>query len=157
MKYFTNKLWQQLNDENNDIRIEAEKQWNDNANLYSKVYNEVKSKLPKKFIIIYEKEHGFHDWQIKNINIIQSDTKTKTINIEIAITNSSKSYIISYKKIKIVKIGYQYDNLIERGFDDWGYSEFLPFDDESISNEILFASGVSIFICFKKIYIKRLK
>lgn len=157
MKYYTKELWGNVNNENEEIRIDADKQWIDNSNCYSIVYNEVKNKLQKRFINIYEKELGFHDWKVKALNINQKFIKRKSImEVEIIITKDLKIYQISFIGIEKINIEYGKDFSICEGFGDWGYSEILTNEDKTISFEILFSSGATFLIHFKKISIEKL-
>lgn len=62
-----------------------------------------------------------------------------------------QSVKITYKHIKQFNVNYKEAEGWgdRRGFDDWGYDEFLPIDEQTLSHEILFASGSTILICFK--------
>lgn len=158
MKYYINDLWRQINDENEQIRFNAEQQWNDNAKSYSIIYNEVKNQLQKRFINIYEKESGFHDWKIDSICINQKlIEKNNPMEIEIAVKKDSKIYQILFKGVKKISIDYENNNSIHEGFGAWGYSEVLPVDNKTISFEILFSSDASILIHFERLYIKRVR
>lgn len=44
---------------------------------------------------------------------------------------------------------------VQYGFDDYGYNEFLEVDDNILSHEVLFASGATILVHFKKLSIRR--
>jgi hypothetical protein len=113
--------------------------------------------LPKKFLDVYVKENGFHDWKLKKLDIIHSSYGTKNpVEVNILISDDDL-YKITYSGIKKIEISYKEDIDERRGFDDWGYCEFLPVNDKIFSHEILFASGASIQIHFSKISIKRVK
>ncbi|MEC0248191.1 hypothetical protein P4H65_20550 [Paenibacillus chitinolyticus] len=52
-----------------------------------------------------------------------------------------------------MKIDFETEELqgdYQRGFDDFGYQEFLEVDENTISHEILFASGAQVLIHFQR-------
>lgn len=56
------------------------------------------------------------------------------------------------KKIKKLELRFESgENEFDqrRGFDDWGYNEILSVDDETLSFEVLFASGATVLVYFK--------
>lgn len=59
---------------------------------------------------------------------------------------------MTYKSITKFNINYENEIEARRGFDDWGYDEFLPVDEQFLSHEILFASGATILIHFKNLF-----
>lgn len=61
------------------------------------------------------------------------------------------TFKITYKCIKKYSVNYEECEGLgdRRGFDDWGYDEFLPIDEQTLSHEILFASGSTMLIHFK--------
>ena len=78
-----------MNNEDEKEKIEAEKQWSENANKYLEIFKEIKKRLPKKFLDVFIKKHGFHDYKVKSINIIHSDYGIRN-PIEINITISGQ-------------------------------------------------------------------
>lgn len=160
MRYFTNELWSKINSQSQKEREEANIEWEENDKTYSAIFEIVKDRLSKKYLEIYFRNHGFHDFQIKNIVLSHQQYGVKNpISVEIYITNGSETYKIAYKSVTKFDINYESDIEAKRGFDDWGYDEFLPIDELFISHEILFASGATIFIYFKNknVFIDKIK
>lgn len=161
MKYFTDELWNGINSEVKEIREKSKLQWRINDNIYFKIFQEVKKLLPKNFLKIYTKEYGFHDYKLKDFEIIHGEKGyTDPVAINILISNKEKTWKLTYKKIKKIVINYkQQPDIFNRkrreyeGFDDYGYDEFFQVDDKILSHEILFASGSTILIHFEKISI----
>jgi hypothetical protein len=58
MRYFTDDLWSKINSTSQKERDEAIFEWNINDKEYS-----------KKFLKTYLFNHGFHDFELKNIEL----------------------------------------------------------------------------------------
>ena len=161
MRYFTNELWNGINSNSEDERKKAELQWDKNDKEYYEIFKIVKGLLPKKFMKIYEQEYGFHDYKLRNFEVIHGEEGyVDPVEFSIVITNGDNVWNIVYKKIKKISINYeQQSDMIKRkkrvyeGFDDYGYDEFFQIDEKTLSHEILFASGATILIHFEKISI----
>lgn len=154
MRYFTYELWSKVNSDSQKKRDEADFEWDKNDKAYSEIFESVKNRFSKKFLKIYLSNHGFHDFHIKNILITHKEYGFKNpISIDIYVTDSVNTFKITYKCIKKFSVNYKEDEddwAYRRGFDDWGYDEFLPIDEQTLSHEILFASGSTILVHFKK-------
>lgn len=161
MRYFTNELWNGINSNSEDERKKAELQWDKNDKEYYEIFKIVKGLLPKKFMKIYEQEYGFHDYKLRNFEVIHGEEGyVDPVKFSIVITNGDNVWNIVYKKIKKISINYeQQSDMIKRkkrvyeGFDDYGYDEFFQIDEKTLSHEILFASGATILVHFEKISI----
>jgi hypothetical protein len=108
---------------------------------------------------MYFKNHGFHDFSLKAIEVVHSAYSIKKpVLIKIIITDEGNTWEIKYKGIKKFIISYEKENYLSDryGFDGFGYDEFLPVDDKLLSHEILFVSGATVLIYFEKISINKL-
>ncbi|MGH4124341.1 MAG: hypothetical protein ACREV6_15550 [Clostridium sp.] len=69
----------------------------------------------------------------------------------IFITYRTTTWKITYKNV--VKFSMNYEQWEGEGtcigFDDWGYDELIPVNEDILSHEILFVSGATILIYFK--------
>ena len=165
MKYFKAELWSGYNSDIEEIFEEAKKQWEINNKEYAKIFEIVKQRLPKAFLKIYMREHGFHDYHLRNFQVIhEKEGFRNPIEVSIKIENGEKAWNIMYKGVTKVQINYEAEQVNEirkrrfqRGFDDFGYDEFIEVDDNIISHEILFASNATILVYFKHISIKKIK
>jgi hypothetical protein len=88
--------------------------------------------------------------------------KILLISVDIYVTDDIDTYKITYKCIK--KFNVSFEEIEQgwsgrRGFDTWGYSEFLPVNEQTLSHEILFASGSTILVHFKNnnIFIEKIQ
>lgn len=107
-------------------------------------------RLSKKFLNTYFRNHGFHVCQIRNVVLTHQEHGIKCpLSVEVYIAHASKIFKITYKNITKFYINYDNDIKDTSGFDDWGYDEFLPIDEQYLSHEILFAPGATILIHFK--------
>lgn len=166
MKYFTDELWNEINSDSKEKREEASLQWEKNAEEYYKIFENIEKLLPKKFLKLYLKENGFHDYELKNYQIIHGKKGYKgSVAVSLVITNTEHTWNIVYNKIKKIAVNYeQQPDIFERkkrreyrGFDDYGYNEFFQIDEKTLSHEILFASGATILVHFEKISIVEIK
>ncbi|AJA46847.1 hypothetical protein CPAST_c07470 [Clostridium pasteurianum DSM 525 = ATCC 6013] len=165
MKYFTDELWCGINSESEKERESASDKWEINLEEYCNIFENVKKLLPKKFLKIYMDQEGFHDYNLKNFEIIHGENGYKDpVSVSIVISNKEHTWNIIYNKIKKIAINYEQEfDIYERkrrkyrGFDDYGYDEFFQIDEKTLSHEILFASGATILVHFEKISIVEIK
>lgn len=165
MKYFKAELWRGYNSENKEEFEKAKAQWDRNNKEYAQIFENVKERLPKGFLKIYMKEHGFHDFHLKSFEIIHvSEGYKNPVSVSMEIEEGENTWNILYKGVTNVQINYENEKAEEDkvrrfqyGFDDYGYDEFLEVDENILSHEILFASDATILIHFKHISIKRVK
>lgn len=165
MKYFTDELWRGINSESVEERESASTKWDNNLEEYCQIFEKIKKLLPKKFLKIYMEQEGFHDYNLKNFEIIHGEIGYRDpVAVSIVITNTEHTWNISYNKIKKIAINYEQESDIcerkrkkYRGFDDYGYDEFFQIDEKTLSHEILFASGATVLVYFQKISIVEIK
>lgn len=151
MRYFTYELWLKLNSNSQIECEEASLKWERNMKSYSEIFETVKTRLPKKFLKLYLDNQSFCDFQVKNIVLAQKSGNKNPVSVDIYVTDSVDTFKITYERIKKLCISFEESNHCEGrgGFDDWGYSEIWPVDEQILSHEILFASGTTILIHFQ--------
>lgn len=159
MKYFTGELCGRINSESITEREQARLEWKQNDEVYSKVFENVKPMLTKKFLKMYLIAHGFHDCEFLSFEVIQPKRwANDPITVRIVISNRESKFTHTYKKVKKIRMNYDSEERMSKwGIDTWRYDEFLLVDDKQLTHEILFASGATIFIQFenKKLFIDR--
>jgi len=164
MRYFTDELWKGINSDSKEEREKSNLQWDKNDEEYYKIFEKVEKLLPKKFLKIYKQEYGFHDYELKNYEVIHGKQGYKDpVAVNIVISNTEKTWNIGYEKIKKIVINYELQPDVfgrkrrreYRGFDDYGYNEFYQINEKTLSHEILFASGATILVHFEKISINK--
>ncbi|MFD0694978.1 hypothetical protein ACFQZT_12800 [Paenibacillus sp. GCM10027628] len=152
MKYFTDELWTQMNHGNVVDQENAQSKWTENSKAYNKLYPKLENRLSRK-VYEYFKTKGFHDYRLKNVDVIHSDYGVlNPVEVTVIVTNDTEEWNITFKKIKKLELKFgcgESDFEQRRGFDVWGYNEILIVDDETLSFEVLFASGAIILLHFK--------
>lgn len=152
MKYFTDELWSKINSSCPKEREEAESVWEKNLQSYWENFELLQNKLSKKTYDFFE-NHSFHDCRLVKVELIHRKQGTlNPITVHVVITNQIDTWQITYKCVKKISMNYESGetNYIDRnGFDDWGYDELLVVDEETLSHEILFASGATFLVHFK--------
>lgn len=166
MKYYKKELFTRYNSFITEDAIEAKNEFKKMDCEYIKEFDVVKERLPKTFLKIFTKECWFHDYHLKNFQIIHGkEGFSNPISVSLQLCNRENAWEIIYKGVTKVQIDYEDENYTEKnkrrefqyGFDDYLEGEFLQVDDVTISHEMLFASFATILIHFKRISIKRIK
>lgn len=139
MNYFTNELWEKFNSPDEEIRNLASNIWDLNSKLYNIEHEKVKGYLSDIALSRIIQNHGFHDWKLKEIIYLNLESEVKLV-----LEEDTDEWIIHYTDIKKIIIS-DYD---KSAYDSLGYDELLLNDDETLSHEILFASGETIKIVF---------
>lgn len=159
MKYFTPELFSKYSSFDKEIRDKAEKQLDINDEEYEKKFNIVKGRLTKAFLKVYSKEKRFHDYKLRNFQIIQEKISYKNpVSVSMEVFIKERAWKIIYKGVTKIQINYEDENYpsndkrcFQYGFDDYLDDEFLEVDNNMLSHEILFASYASVLIHFKRI------
>lgn len=163
MEYFKYELWSKINSQNKKERLSAEIEWSKNDKAYYEIFQEIKNRLPHEFITVYMKNKGFHDFYMKSIEILSKDSNyilrhpNDIVEVGIVLTDEETTCKLIYTGIQKVLLDYKdidiSDISNQKGFDIFGYDEFLSVDEETLSHEILFCSGSSILIYFNQVSI----
>lgn len=149
MKYYTSKLWQEMNCGDKSLRIIAEKQWEVNSREYHFYFQEVSSHLSKKFLSYYYKYHGFHDSKI----VLLTYLSKRNAEAYIQLAAGKKILQITFKGVErfvtsIVDKSYCILNEMS-----WGYAEFELLDDGRWRLNILCDVYNEIELIFRKLII----
>lgn len=159
MKYFTDELWSKRNSSYEKDREEAKLKWNKNLQDYWDTIKLLSNRLSRKTCNIIE-NHSFHDFRLVKLELIHGKQGSlNPIEIHLVVTDQVDIWNITYKRIKKFSMNFESDYLDRYGFDDWGYDELLIVDEDTLSHEILFASGATLLIHFKNknLYITKVK
>lgn len=157
MKYFTSELWSKFTGASVEERAKAYLEWDKALKEYNESFEKIRDRFSKRFLDIYFANSHFHDFDIKEFQILHKKYGFKNpVSINLIVSNQIYTWKITYKHVKSISINYQEEIMgkgtrWERtmGFDDWGYDEFFAIDEDTLSHEILFASDASILIHFK--------
>lgn len=134
MKYFKKELWYQMHDSDKSIRLNAQREWTENDQLYSKKFEEVEKQLPRRFVKEYLKRCEMHDYCILGLHIVK---KGKTYSCEMQLTDGTETVLITMLGLEAVRVdvaSFQYGIL---GRLEWAYSEFDITPENNISLSIL--------------------
>lgn len=134
MNYFKKELWYQMHDSDKSIRLNAEREWNENDQLYSKKFEEVVKQLPRRFVKEYLKRYEMHDYCILGLHIVK---KGRTYACEMQLTDGTETVLITMLGLEAVRVdvaSFQYCIL---GRLEWAYSEFDITPENNIRLSIL--------------------
>jgi hypothetical protein len=157
MKYFTSELWSKFSGASLEERSQVELEWDKACKEYSASFEKIKDRFSKRFLDIYFANSHFHDFHIKEFQIIHKKYGFKNpVSINLIVTDKIKTWKITYTRGKSISVNYKEEIVWQgtrweraNGFDDWGYDEFFAIDEDTLSHEILFASDASILIHFR--------
>ena len=142
------------NSNNPKVREEGIIKWNEAAKKYGPYYETIKNKLPKKFLIEFEKNSEFHDFTFDNINIANSGKNISTV--EWVINHEDVSYKITLSGARGFTIDVPNSQWWLFGKLSWGYTEFELNDDGTWIIRILCDIECEIEVLFKRISILKL-
>lgn len=113
---------------------------------------EIKCRLPKKFVNEYYSCHGFHDWKLTSIKIgFSNENKTVIVNLFDDFKNIKKS--IAYYSVKTFISNFTPKDFKNIQNNDFGIDEFGIVDDSCFSHEVYFPSGAYYVVHFSDIEI----
>ena len=158
MKYFTRELLQGVNECNTNIRIKAEKQWEENCKLYKAYFDTIKWKVfSAETWELYISSQGFHDCSIDSIELTSSVIHGITLILCLRYGCSKK-----FKLTRIVYSNVQQHTLdVKTIFDmspkiptfSFGYDEF-EVEEDLIVHRILFNMENELSVTCKSILIE---
>jgi hypothetical protein len=149
MQYFTGELWSKIGSPCKTERDEAHIEFKMGSAAYWAAFKKIEDRFSKKFLTTYHKNYGFNDFKLIDISVSQRpDRHSNPLTVILRVRDGEQTFRITYKRVSHFEVKYQQNNGCQ-GFDDWGYDEFLPMDDQTLSHEILFASGATILVHFK--------
>jgi len=162
MKYFTAQLWAEANSRNRSVRKKADQQWNRNLKSYGKQFDKIMPKLTRNAQRFFSK--GMHDSELfsltmgDHLSFLKDWIKVRTNFIEMKLLHPKfprKLFTLQYSDILNYKIEYSsdspiYDERDKQILGDWGYDELSLTKDKWLKHEILFDTGATITIEFKK-------
>ena len=153
MKYYISEYWSMMNSSDESVRKEGHEKWDKSVAEYTEHYKEIRKKLPKGFIKIYDK-YNFHDFEIIDINV-HNDLSRK-LNASLLIYDYYKDYgsnnyfEIIYYDVK--QCNYRVVNASQKL--GWGYDEFEIKEGLWI-HRILCNSGTELEIVFSRIGVRK--
>lgn len=129
---------------------------------YEQQFNLVKPHLNSRFLSFYDRNHGFHDSEIKEIIVKRRKGRKKPIvDVIILLDIDKKLYQLKYESVFSMNYIANYmdediDSMRYREqFDSWMYDEFSLVEETGIRHNISFLSGSELVIDFSKIGVSR--
>jgi hypothetical protein len=131
---------------------QAHHHWTENSKTYADLYPQLQNRLSRK-VYDHFKTKDFHGYLLRSVEVKHSDYGIlNPLEFAIIVTNDIEEWNITFKKIKKLELKFECgesDFEQRRGFDDWRYNEILIVDDDTLSFEVLFASGATILVHFR--------
>ena len=148
MRYFTKELWSRINDSNENIRSQAEKEWNANSLTYQQQFTKVKKHLPCGFVKSFLSRNGLHDYTILSALIAK---RKQTSCCDLQLSNGEETVIVTMVGIKALFVNMNSFHSCVQGKLLWGYSEFEITPDNNIKLSILCDIQNEMQFVFKQI------
>lgn len=134
MHYFTKQLWAKINDENEAVRTQAEKQWERNSHAYQLEFDTIKKQLSQKFLKEFLCRNGLHDYLILEISVRK---KGRKYFCEMKLTDGSEIVVLVMNELQAIQINVDSFKHCIMGELAWGYSEFALTEDHNFSLSVL--------------------
>lgn len=121
MRYFTKELWSKINDNDESIRTQAEKEWNTNSLTYQQQFMETRKYLSRGFAKSYLSRNGLHDYTVLGMLITKRE---QTYCCDLQLSNGEETVLIAMVGIKALLVDIDSFHCCVQGKLAWGYSEF---------------------------------
>ena len=153
MRYFTKELWSKISDDNNAVRMQAEQEWNANGLSYQRQFEEIKERLPQKFIKNYLLRNGLHDYIILCMTVIN---RAQRYRCELQLTNGLETILFTMYELEAMQINVDsFQHCIQRKI-VWGYSEFEITPENNIQLSVLCDTQNEMMFQFKSMKITKI-
>jgi hypothetical protein len=133
--------------------------WSSRMMLYRKELAAISDRLDVRVAKRLSTE-DFHGFRLDKMELVQGEQRAKArVLIRLVVTDGREGYEVAFKGVLRFEVG-EVDSSVNNGEGDiWGYSEVLPVDDKTLSFEVIFSSGMSLYIVFpnKGLKIKKLQ
>ena len=121
MHYFTKELWQKINDPDEKVRVEAEKEWNTRNLEYQKQFKKNKKFLSHKFTKEFISHNGLHDYAILSIEFVK---EKRAYTCKMRLSDGTEHLLLGITGVKSCKIDISSFLCCQKGNLTWGYGEF---------------------------------
>ena len=92
MRYFTKELWSKINDNDENIRTQAEKEWDANSLTYQQHFLETRKYLSRAFVKNYLSRNGLHDYTVLGMLITKRE---QTYCCDLQLSNGKETVLIA--------------------------------------------------------------
>lgn len=144
MRFFTGELWRKINDTDEAVRTQAQKEWRDNDLQYAQEFEAIKKQFPQGFIRGFLRRGGFHDFTILGIWTFAGRTSR---TCELLLTDGRETVKLSMDGVKALRI----DADLSQGNLEWGYSEFGITPEGTRTLSVLCAFTNELYFEFRSI------
>ena len=121
MRYFTKELLSKINDNDENIRAQAEKEWATNSLTHQQQFMEARKYLPRGFVKSYLSRNGLHDYTVLGMLITKRE---QTYCCDLQLSNGKETVLIEMVGIKALLVDIDSFHCCVQGKLTWGYSEF---------------------------------
>jgi hypothetical protein len=166
MKFYTPQLWKDWNSDDDSTRRTAIKQADMNAVAYKRQLDDLRIRLGETNYHFFLEEE-LHDGRLMAFTVGDAidfdfyggekyDINEHNTSVRIRLIGPYMNilYTLDYSEVRRVVFDYMTDEplfaVLGDHIGDWGYHEISAPDDDYFEHEILFASGTSVRIEFKK-------
>ena len=135
MKYFTKKLWSQINDIDENVRQQAQQVWSQNTQKYLQEFEKVRELFPSKFLRSFFSRSELHDYVIQSI-LLTSHKKGKQ-SCQLQMENGDEIFMIELCEVQRLHLNLaSFDSCIN-GQLRWGYCEFGTEDRGTLKMSVI--------------------
>lgn len=121
MKYYKKELWQLMHSSDEQKRKEAQTQFRVSAKKYGPYFDKIKHELPVDFLITFNENKWFHDFNITDIHFKNIESRT-IVSINISLGDIQYN-LIFHEVTKFVVDVPNKEFWMPTGM-KWGYTEF---------------------------------
>lgn len=134
MRYFTKELWIKINDSDEAVRTQAQKEWNENGLRYQREFKEIQKHISGQFINEYLCRNGLHDYNILCLAITGTE---REYSCQLQLTDGAETVLITIAGLKAFRIDATSLQYCIQGKLEWGYGEFEITPENNIKLSVL--------------------
>lgn len=134
MRYFTKELWSKINDYDENIRTQAQKEWDINSLAYQQQFMTARKHLTCGFVKSYLSRNGLHDYTILGMLITKRE---QMYCCDLQLSNGKETVLIAMVGIKAMLVDIDSFRCCVQGRLTWGYSEFEVTSSNNVKLAVL--------------------
>jgi len=144
MEYFTYELWRRIQGPRSQ---KAQMEWEARASRYLNKVSRLRPRLGDTTYRFF-RDHGLHDGFVRGIG--DGGTRKLTLKVD----QFGKQFRLEFDEVTSVSFVYRSKGEKCEALLEWGYEEFSR-QGEQTRLEVLFSSGATLAILFRKLTVKR--
>ena len=173
MKYFTRELWLAPNQKDESVQLQATRQFRENCVEYQKQLQNILPRLDEadRHFFLEESLHDGRliafiagdeiDFDFDSGSAFDINAHNTSVRMKVLGCNLDTVFTLEYAGVRRAVFDYPTEDPLfhyEGAYiGDWGYDELTAVDNAYLRHEVLFASGTSVLIEFKKFSHNRLQ